>query len=159
MKYLLRHGSGMYSASTPLFGTGWTSESTHRTAVCSAAGLRSVVVAVIVVSLDRKFFAAVRLSTLEAGSYVNAVQLCGITPAQLVALFGRERAGHFKVVQLPVRVAGPVHHHVVLAGEAEPFAGELGVAGAVHGALDEVGVAGQVVAGDVGCPWRLFKVG
>ncbi len=68
-------------------------------------------------------------------------------------------AGTVSSLSLPVRVARPVHHHVVLAGEAEPLAGEFGVARTVHRALDEVGVAGQVVARHLRRPRRLFEVG
>ena len=76
-----------------------------------------------------------------------------------LALFGRQRAGQLlDITALPVRIAGAEHHHVVLAGEAEPFAGELGVAGTVEAALDEIHVTGQVVARDPRCPRRLLEV-
>src|SRR4029078_1606176 len=95
----------------------------------------------------------------DAGPDVYAVQLGGVSPAELVSLFVGIRSGHLQLVELPVRIARSVHHHVVLAGEAEPFPCELGVAGAVHGALDEIGVAGQVVARHLRRPWRLLEVG
>ena len=42
----------MYCTNSPLRGIGCTSESTHRTAIRSAAGMRSVVVIAIVNSLS-----------------------------------------------------------------------------------------------------------
>src|SRR5262245_45675907 len=99
MKYLLRHGSGMYCANTPLLGTGCTSESTHRTAIRSAAGLRSVTVTVIVVSLVSALLACAGSRSLlllcaDAGPDVYAVELRGVSPAELVSLFVGIRSGH-----------------------------------------------------------------
>src|SRR5262249_49465900 len=97
MKYLLRHGSGMYCANTPLFGTGCPSESTHRTAIRSAAGFRSVTVTVIVVSLVPVLLACAGSRSLlllcaDARPDVYAVQLRGVSPAELVALFAGIRS-------------------------------------------------------------------
>ena len=88
----------------------------------------------------------------------DAVELRGVPPAQLVALFGAVRARHRQLVELPVRIARAVHHHVVLAGEAGPFAGELDITGSVEAALHEEHVAGQVVAGHLRRPRRLLQV-
>ena len=67
--------------------------------------------------------------------------------------------GTEQLVELPVRVAGAVHHHVVLAGEAEPLTGEVDVAGTVHRALHEVDMAGQIVAGHLRRPWVCSRCG
>src|SRR3954447_2173184 len=146
----------MYCANTPLLGTGCTSESTQRTAMRSAAGVRSVVVTVIVVSLDREVWLSL---CADAGPDVYAIQLGGVSPAQLVALLGGVGGGDLQLVELPMRVARPEHHHVLLAGEPEPLAGEFGITGPVHGALHEVGVPGQVVTRHLRRPRRLFEVG
>ena len=71
----------------------------------------------------------------------------------------RVRGRHLQLVELPVRITRPVHHHVVLAREVEPFACEFDVAGAVHHALNEVGVTWQVVTGHLGRPRSLLEVG
>src|SRR5262245_4202967 len=156
-KILLRHGSGMYCQSSPRRGTGWTSESTHRTAMRSAAGVRSLVVIVEVIAVFSRSKPLLSLCA-DTCADVYPVELRGIAPAQLVALLGGECARHLQLVGLPVRVAGPVHHHVFLAGEAEPLAREVGVAGPVHRTLHEVDVPRQVVARHLRRPRRLLEV-
>src|SRR5271170_3754869 len=149
----------MYWTSSPRRGTGWTSESTHRTAMRSAAGTRSCEwVSVISISSLSLFLSILRLAGRDIDRNVDPVQVGRIAPAELLPLLGRQCLGQLvDVAALPVRVARAEHHHVFLAGEAEPFAGELGVAGAVEAALDEEHMAGQVVARDPGCPRRLLK--
>src|SRR5579884_1625786 len=145
----------MYWTSSPRFGTGWTSESTHRTAICSFAGTRSwVCISVIVVSLG------LRLLCGQLGRNVYAVEPGGVAPAHLFALLGGERAGQLTgIPALPMRIARAEHHHVFLAGEAEPLVGELGVTGrAVQTAGDEVHMPGQVVTRDSRRPRRLLEV-
>src|SRR5690349_4008594 len=99
----------MYWIKSPRRGAGWTSESTHRTAIRSAAGLRSVTVMLIAI-----------LPSSHADRHGDAVQIGGISPAELVALRSAVRTWHGEVVELPVRITGSVHHHVVLTGETEP---------------------------------------
>src|ERR1700740_3653328 len=119
----------------------------------SAAGTRSrVSVTVILASL---------LSLLlcdHTGRNVYPVELRGVAPAQLVALLGRESARDRQLAALPVRVAGAEHHHVFLAGEAEPLARDVGIAGPVEAALDEVHVPRQVVARHSRRPRGLFEM-
>src|ERR1700684_199189 len=150
----------MYWTSSPRRGTGWTSESTHRTAMRSAAGTRSCEwVSVISISSLSLTSSILRLAGRKIDRNVDPVQVGRIAPAQLLPLRGRQCLGQFvDVAGLPVRVARAEHHHVFLAGEAEPLAGELGVAGAVEAALDEVDVPRQVVAGHPGRPRGLLEV-
>src|SRR5271156_364545 len=150
----------MYWTSSPRRGTGWTSESTHRTAMRSAAGTRSCEwVSVISISSLSLFLSILRLAGRDIDRNVDPVQVGRIAPAELLPLLGRQCLGQFvDVAALPVRVARAEHHHVVLAGEAEPLAGELSVAGSVEAALDEVDVSGQVLTGKPGRPWGLLEV-
>src|SRR3984957_16419070 len=150
----------MYWTSSPRRGTGWTSESTHRTAMRSAAGTRSCEwVSVISISSLSLTSSILRLAGRKIDRNVDPVQVGRIAPAQLLPLRGRQCLGQLvDVAALPVRVARAEHHHVFLAGEPEPLAGELGVAGAVEAALDEKHMAGQVVARLPGRPRRLLEV-
>src|SRR5689334_17513038 len=111
----------MYCQSSPRRGTGWTSESTQRTGMRSAAGVRSVVDVTVDVIVSSPCSNLSFLLCADTGTDVYPVQLRGVAPAQLVALFGGVGTGHLQFVGLPVRIARPVHHHVFLAGEAEPF--------------------------------------
>src|ERR1700684_2420413 len=150
----------MYWTSSPRRGTGWTSESTHRTAMRSAAGTRSCEwVSVISISSLSLTSSILRLASRDIDRNVDPVEVGRIAPAELLPLLGGQCLGQFvDVATLPVRVARAEHHHVFLAGEAEPLAGELGVAGAVEAALDEKHMAGQVLTGNPRRPWGLFEV-
>src|ERR1700744_1126819 len=144
---------------SPRLGTGGTAESTHRTAMRSAAGTRSCMW-VSVISNSSVFLGSIlRLARCQVDRNVDPVEVGRVTPAQLLALFGGQRLGQLRdVATLPMRIAGPEHHHVFLAGEAKPLTGELGVARTVEAALDEVHVAGEVGAGYLRRPRRLFQV-
>src|SRR3984957_11397015 len=150
----------MYGTSSPRRGTGWTSESTHRTAMRSAAGTRSCEwVSVISISSLSLTSSILRLAGRQVDRNVDPVQVGRIAPAELLPLHGRQCLGQLvDVAALPVRVARAEHHHVFLAGESEPLAGEVRVAGSVEAALDEVDVAGQVLTGNPGRPWGLLEV-
>ena len=155
-KYLLRHGSGMYWTSSPRRGVGWTSESTHRTAMRSAAGYPLwLAVTVIVVSSLIAYCATVRTAMAGLSMPYSCAALRQHSLSRCSALYA---PGTVNSLQLPVRIARAEHHHVVLAGEAGPFAGEVDVAGAVEAALHEEHVAGQVVAGHLRRPRRLLEV-
>src|SRR3984885_1147743 len=153
----------MYGVSSPRLGAGWTSESTQRTAMRSAAGIRScewvnvIWISSVLLCLLRR--PDLLLLCAHPGGDVYAVELRRVAPAQLLALFGGQRFRQLvDVAALPVRVARAEHRHVVLAGEAEPLAGELDVTGTVEAALDEIHVTGQVVAGNPRSPRRLLQV-
>src|ERR1700727_1798584 len=150
----------MYGTSSPRRGTGCTSESTHRAAMRSAAGTRSCEwVSVISISSLSLTSSILRLPGRQIDRNVDPVQVGRIAPAQLLPLRGRQCLWQLAdVAALPVWVAEPEHHHVFLGGEAEPRAGELGGAGAVEAALDEVDVSGQVLTGNPGRPWGLLEV-
>ena len=70
----------------PVRGAGWTSESTHRTAMRSAAGTRGL--AVVVMSGPPRYPLLCRNRGRDGRTRFDAVQLGGVAPAQLVALFG-----------------------------------------------------------------------
>src|ERR1700740_575266 len=149
----------MYWVISPRLGTGWTSESTHRTAMRSAAGTRSCMWVSVLANSSVFLGFILRLARCQVDRNVDPVEVGRVTPAQLFALFGGQRLRQLcDVATLPMRIAGPEHHHVFLAGEAKPLTGELGVARTIEAALDEVHVFGDVGAGNLRCPRRLFQV-
>src|SRR6202012_3582121 len=143
---------GMYCANSAGRGTGWTSVSTTRTATRSVLGTRSCV-SIMVMTVRASLL---RLRSLDG--LLQAVELGGVAIEDLVALLlgpvGRQRV---RIAGVPVRVAGPEHEHVFLAGHREPLGGHGRVARTVQGTLDEVHVPGQVVAGDLRSPRGLLE--
>src|SRR5271166_6814712 len=108
-KYLLRQGSGMYWVISPRLGTGWTSESTQRTAMRAAAGTRSCAWVRVISnsSLSLVSTSILRLATGNGDRNVESVEFGRVAPAQLLPLLGGQRGGYFAdVTALPVRIAG-----------------------------------------------------
>src|SRR5262249_54843172 len=97
----------MYWVISPRFGTGWTSESRHRTAMRSAAGTRSCMWVSVISNSSVSLASILRLARCQVDRNVDPVQVGRVAPAQLLALFGRQRLGQLRdVTALPVRIAG-----------------------------------------------------
>ena len=121
-KYLLRHGSGMYCDE---LARAWASDGRRsrrtRTAMRSAAGTRSVRMGhrhlALLVSAMSSHCAPTRgrrmsMPYSSAALRQHSFSRCSAVKAGRASL---------QLVELPVRIARAEHHHVVLAGEAEPL--------------------------------------